>query len=234
MSVDYQNWRYQDMDLTKAEGQQSSYKWTAKSGLMTLADVVQESENSVTFYHRNPEQTVFDLTVAQQDLAQYKEQMFNPLKNLTFGGRMSGKGLKFTGMYDDVYHHTDYKGWRFESEKPATKHSFSVALHTDNGSVEAWEQALAQTERSVNVAKDRAATRAWWREFWQRSWIEAQGEAQEASRNYTLFRYMLGCNAYGKYPTKFNGGLFTFDPWFVRSDKEEPFTPDYRCWVAVR
>lgn len=43
-----------------------------------------------------------------------------------------------------------------------------------------------------------------------------------------LFRYMLGCNAYGSVPTKFNGGLFTFDPVFV--DEKQAFTPDYRKW----
>ncbi len=39
---------------------------------------------------------------------------------------------------------------------------------------------------------------------------------------------MLGCNAYGKYPTKFNGGLFTYDPVYTNS--ELPFTPDFRNW----
>ena len=48
------------------------------------------------------------------------------------------------------------------------------------------------------------------------------------ARNYQLFRYQLGCNAYGKYPTKFNGGLFTVDPSFT--DKNLPFTPDHRNW----
>ena len=58
-------------------------------------------------------------------------------------------------------------------------------------------------------------------------------------RNYELFRYMLGCNAYGQWPTKFNGGLFTFDPLYVASPPalpnregatEEIYTPDYRKW----
>lgn len=53
-------------------------------------------------------------------------------------------------------------------------------------------------------------------------------EAKEITRNYTLFRYMLGCNAYGSVPTKFNGGLFTFDPCHV--DEKQSFTPDYRKW----
>jgi hypothetical protein len=39
---------------------------------------------------------------------------------------------------------------------------------------------------------------------------------------------MLGCNAHGQWPTKFNGGLFTFDPVYV--DSTMAFTPDYRKW----
>jgi len=39
---------------------------------------------------------------------------------------------------------------------------------------------------------------------------------------------MLGCNAFGKYPTKFNGGLFTYDPSLT--DSTLKFTPDFRNW----
>ena len=39
---------------------------------------------------------------------------------------------------------------------------------------------------------------------------------------------MLACNAYGKYPTKFNGGLFTVDPVFT--DSTRAFTADFRNW----
>jgi len=39
---------------------------------------------------------------------------------------------------------------------------------------------------------------------------------------------MLACNAYGSYPTKFNGGLFTFDPILI--DSSFHFTPDFRNW----
>ena len=50
----------------------------------------------------------------------------------------------------------------------------------------------------------------------------------QAGRNYQLFRYMLGCNARGNYPTKFNGGLFTYDPSLT--DTSDRFTPDFRNW----
>ena len=102
------------------------------------------------------------------------------------------------------------------------------------------------------VSQDKKQTRLWWNAFWQRSFIETIGETEnkenskveketgnkeksdakdalkEITRNYTLFRYMLGCNAYGSVPTKFNGGLFTFDPCHI--DEKQAFTPDYRKW----
>lgn len=45
-----------------------------------------EERNLLLFYHRNPEQTVFDIAVAQQGMENVESQMMNPLKDLTFGG----------------------------------------------------------------------------------------------------------------------------------------------------
>ncbi|WP_431218018.1 hypothetical protein ACQ86N_33055 [Puia sp. P3] len=39
---------------------------------------------------------------------------------------------------------------------------------------------------------------------------------------------MLGCNASGHWPTKFNGGLFTWDPSLT--DSSLRYTPDFRNW----
>ncbi|HVS95362.1 MAG TPA: hypothetical protein VHE54_02720, partial [Puia sp.] len=86
----------------------------------------------------------------------------------------------------------------------------------------------------THASDARDATRQWWSAFWKRSFVCIGGDAPDGSpqwqagRNYQLFRYMLGCNAFGNYPTKFNGGLFTFDPSLT--DPSLPFTPDYRKW----
>ena len=74
---------------------------------------------------------------------------------------------------------------------------------------------------------------AWWSKFWDRSHIycrsKRDGSPPESDpvwrvgRDYQLFRYMLGCNARGEYPSKFNGGLFTFDGG-------PGTTPDFRYW----
>ena len=255
--VFYENWRYQERPVRKGEGQQCSYKWAPPKGAVTTADFVSLSskrklpgmtkkENLLLFYHRNPEQTVFDIVVAQQGMENVKSQMMNPLKHLTFGGYLFGDNLEYTGTTDNIYAGTDYRAWNFRSSKVSRKEQFCIVLHTEQtATVEQWEQDLQINLQRIApqgkisskiVSQDKKQTRLWWNAFWQRSFIEPIGDTEnkndsdikEITRNYTLFRYMLGCNAYGSVPTKFNGGLFTFDPCHI--DEKQAFTPDYRKW----
>ena len=255
--VSYENWRYKERMIRKGEGQQCSYKWAPPKGAVTTADFVSLSskrklpgmtkkENLLLFYHRNPEQTVFDIVVAQQGMENVKSQMMNPLKHLTFGGYLFGDNLEYTGTTDNIYAGTDYRAWNFRSSKVSRKEQFCIVLHTEQtATVEQWEQDLQINLQRIApqgkisskiVSQDKKQTRLWWNAFWQRSFIEPIGDTEnkndsdikEITRNYTLFRYMLGCNAYGSAPTKFNGGLFTFDPCHI--DEKQAFTPDYRKW----
>ena len=242
--VSYENWRYQERPIRKGEGQQCSYKWAPPKGTVTSADFVSLKNNAsgrnnqLVFYHRNPEQTVFDVAVAQQGMDEVKSQMMNPLKNLTFGGTLFGENLEFTNTTDGIYAGTDFRAWNFRSSRATRKEQFYIVLHTEQTETTTqWEQGLQTALERIapkgknsakTIVQDKKQTRSWWHSFWQRSFIVAEGEAQEITRNYTLFRYMLGCNAYGSVPTKFNGGLFTFDPCHV--DEKQSFTPDYRKW----
>ena len=255
--VSYENWRYKERMIRKGEGQQCSYKWAPPKGAVTTADFVSLSSkrklpgmtkkgNLLLFYHRNPEQTVFDIAVAQQGMENVKFQMMNPLKHLTFGGYLFGDNLEYTGTTDSIYADTDYRAWNFRSSKASRKEQFCIVLHTEQtATVEQWEQDLQINLQRIApqgkisskiVSQDKKRTRLWWNAFWQRSFIEPIGNTEnkndsdikKITRNYTLFRYMLGCNAYGSVPTKFNGGLFTFDPCHI--DEKQAFTPDYRKW----
>ena len=255
--VSYENWRYKERMIRKGEGQQCSYKWAPPKGAVTTADFVSLSskrklpgmtkkENLLLFYHRNPEQTVFDIVVAQQGMENVKSQMMNPLKHLTFGGYLFGDNLEYTSTTDSIYAGTDYRAWNFRSSKASRKEQFCIVLHTEQTTtVEQWEQDLQISLQRIApqgkisseiVSLDKKQTRLWWNAFWQRSFIEPIGNTEnkndsdikKITRNYTLFRYMLGCNAYGSIPTKFNGGLFTFDPCHI--DEKQAFTPDYRKW----
>lgn len=246
--VFYENWRYKERLIRKGEGQQCSYKWASPKGTVTGADFISPSAdkenqpeamaNRLLFYHHNAEETVFDVAVAQQGMEGVKSQMMNPLKHLTFGGYLLGDNLEFIGTRDGIYAGTDYRAWEFRTSKASKKQQLCIVLHTDQTeNINQWEKGLQSSLQRIApkgkisqkvLSEDRKQSRSWWNNFWQRSFIEAEGEAEEISRNYTLFRYMLGCNAYGSVPTKFNGGLFTFDPCHI--DEKQAFTPDYRKW----
>ncbi|MDE6555598.1 MAG: hypothetical protein K2K55_01380, partial [Duncaniella sp.] len=232
-TVSYENWRYADRPFKKGEGRQNSWKWTSPKNLITSSDSVSPDRNGVTFFHKNPASTVFDTTVSREGLDSVKHLLWNPLANLISGGRLEGDNLKFIGTKDGIYDGTDYRSWNFEAAKPARKHHFTITLsnrQTENPS--AWLAGVDSVKNTVNIRRDREKSRRWWSDFWNRSHISAPTPADTTvsrmTRNYNLFRYMLGCNAYGDEPTKFNGGLFTFDPHHVKADQE--FTPDYRNW----
>lgn len=224
----YENWRYFDRPIRQSESFQTSYKFGVPEGTKTLCDTVDAGKSSITFFHHNADSTVFDATVRQQGLLAVKPQMYNPLGGLIFGGKLSGADLVFKGTSKGKYQSTDYQAWHYTTGKPGRDFHFQIALATLQGSKAAWLDELNHTEHDVNLAKDRKASRRWWNAYWQRSFIESDGESAEYARNYTLFRYMMGCNAMSTWPTKFNGGLFCFDPILVGQDF--PFTPDYRRW----
>jgi hypothetical protein len=233
----YENWRYQDRESKGRANNGNSYKWTSHIPIKTYKDEVTFEDNSVLFYHRNDnKQTVFDITVQQQGLDSVKSQLYNPLYNLTFGGRMEGKGMKPAGKVSGSYTNTDYKGWKLATTKPVKNTEIRITLHKEKApTLAAWKNGLAQTVKNSNQKKAYQNTVDWWKAFWNRSFVLLQPQKKDTGsiewqtgRNYQLFRYMLGCNAYGDYPTKFNGGLFTYDPVFT--NELYPYTPDFRNW----
>ena len=237
MLATYESWRYQDRELRKLESFQNSYKWAPPEGLKTKKDDIAFAGNAVLFYHRNRGETVFDVTVAQQKLNEVKDSLFNPLEKLTFGGKMWGDNFVVAGNSSGKYLQTDFKGWQLKSTKASKKQELKIVLNTGQyPTLEGWksdlENRIKKTEDNKNIRKQ---TLDWWADYWRRSFVFIQPENADSSdpawqvgRNYQLFRYMLGCNAFGKYPTKFNGGLFTVDPIFT--NEERPFTPDFRNW----
>jgi hypothetical protein len=231
----YENWRYQDRVIKARENFGNSWKWAPPKNNVYKKDVIDFTGNEILFYHHNGGETIFDATVAQQGMDTVKDQLYNPLKHLAFGGLLSGKNFKASGIYAGIYVNTDYKGWRLKSISPAKQHSLNLYLYTTQvENIETWKQGLASLKKGIpdnRIAFDK--TQQWWQQFWNRSFIQidkpnTNSKAWETGRNFQLFRYMLACNARGAWPTKFNGGLFTVDP--VYTDTSNKLTPDYRNW----
>ena len=228
VDVTYESWRTHDREITHRERFQTSYKFSAPQGLTTRHDSIIAATDGLTFVHQNGEQTIFDVTVTQQQMDAVKDRLYNPLKNLIFGGRLHGDQFVLKGTTKGRYASSDYQGWTYSSKRPAQRHAFTIALAKKQGSFADWLSLLSETERQIQTKRDLKQTRDWWHQFWQRSYVEMKEGT--LARNYTLFRYMLGCNSRGGWPTKFNGGLFTFDPEYVEKAPEYRLTPDYRNW----
>jgi len=234
--VAYESWRYHDRLMKGRENNQSSYKFAAPPNTTTLADSIGFYNNTVNFYHHNRDSTVFDVIVKQQGMDAVKAEMYNPIKNLTFGGQLHGSGLHPDGTYTGIYLNTDFMAWQL-SGKPTRSQHIELDLFTkQTPNLQSWrtglQQIAADADRSQKTAFEQS--KAWWHQYWDRSFIDINSgknqtnEPWQVGRNYQLFRYMLGCNAFGTSPTKFNGGLFTYDPGLVNPDYA--YTPDFRNW----
>ncbi len=244
----YESWRYKDRPLTRKENNANSWKWTNQK-IIARKDSIAFSDNTVLFYHQNTDSTVFDFTVKQQGLDSVKSQLTNPLQHLVFGGSMSGANFKMAGTTEGKYQETDFKGWQLKSEMASKTHSLQIGLQAKQ--TENISQFLSNLKQPV-TSNLQLATINWWHNYWEKSFIYLEPrpdltnyapgvppenikvrspestDVWQIGRNYQLFRYMLGCNAFGKYPTKFNGGVFTVDPNFT--DTSIHGTPDHRNW----
>jgi hypothetical protein len=240
LKVGYENWRFRDYIPIAKQFMSNSFKRADKQAefdVKTFKDTVEFSSGKIVFFHRNrsDRDDIFDLTVRLQGMDAVKNEMFNPVRNLTFGGYVQSENMSSTGITDGRYLNTDYKSWNLESKKTSKTHRLEIGLHIEQtASVEDWKNQLEQIRQDAAASRKNARRKTldWWQQFWNRSYIFIDGnktdEKWQVARNYQLFRYQLACNAYGKWPTKFNGGLFTFDPAHI--DKDNKGTPDHRNW----
>lgn len=231
----YESWRYQDRIIKARENFANSWKWAAPKNNVYRKDTINFNGNEVLFYHHNLSETIFDATVSEQGMDAVKDQLYNPLKKLAFGGSFSGKNFVPAGTDESSFVNTDYKGWNLKSKTAAKKLSLNLYLFTQQvDDIKIWKQGLDSLQKkSANVQQAYLKTQNWWQEFWKRSFVQIDiddknSEAWNVGRNFQLFRYMLAINARGEWPTKFNGGLLTVDPVFT--DTANKLTPDYRNW----
>ncbi len=231
----YESWRYQDRLITKRENFSNSWKWAPPADKKYTKDEISFSTGGVLFYHNNGQRTVFDTTVTQQGMDGVKEQLYNPLKNLAYGGLLRGGNFIEAGNAEGMYEQTDFKAWKLKSKQPAKSHQLIWILHTATAeNFAGWHQSLKSGLLNANNKNAFTKTQQWWQQFWNRSFIaidenNINSKAWELGRNYQLFRYMLACNAKGFWPTKFNGGLLTVDPLYTDAGNKG-LTPDYRNW----
>ncbi len=240
VSVAYESWRTQDKELALGKERFGAFGLEGYPGkVFRSKDNIEHDDNGVLFYHRNPkDKLVPEVYIKLQELEDFADEINDDLKNRTFGGMLFGEGFKKDETAEGKYHGTSYKSWKLKSEAPEKRHKICIATHIEQiATAAAWKDNLLET---INVAKKEPQqafeqTVSWWNYFWDRSYIYIQPEKVEPEnpvwqmgRNYQLFRYQLGGNVFGEYPTKFNGGNLIYDPVLI--DEKKNYDPDWRQW----
>ena len=241
VEASYENWRYKERPLVKRENFSNSWKWAPPANKTYSRDSIEFWTGAVRFHHNNGPRTIFDSTVAYQGMNEVKKQLYDPLKNRVFGGVFGGYGFEPAGTVSGVYEGTDFMAWKLRSEKAASTHKLKLVLCNSQDqytetilSTSLWYLKAAMIYSLEEEKTAFPKTVQWWKDFWNRSFIyidknKVNSSSWSIARNYQLFRYQLGCNAKGEWPTKFNGGLFTVDPYYTDS-VNKGLSPDYRNW----
>ena len=219
----YDLWRYRDRPVTPEEmGQCRDLLIFGES--VTRADRVDASDGRLVFRHVNEGPNVFDRLIRQQRLEDIAGLYNDVLTGRITGGIISIPDTVFTGREPAEFEGTDCMGYKLEGVRAQS--IWTLTLTALSGQYRDEREWRAELESLENRPIDPAAARAWWAGRFADSYVEIDpdhpgSEWFAIGRNYMLFRYMQLCNATGVFPTKFNGGLFTFD---------EGHTPDYRNW----
>ena len=217
ITVSYENWR----------NSENNYKYP---------DTILAADEGILFYHQIKEEKHFWNHIRQEGLESIAGKFPNVQKNLISGGRLIADNMRYTGKKENIY--AGLPCGCYSLEAAAKYQEIKVLFHISQNILDIWKNELDKTA-SESRSDGRRETLEWWDEFWDRSYINIKPDAADendqdwqAGRNYQLFRYMLGCNAYGRFPTKFNGGLFTVDPvyWGARYGAK---TPDERDWGGI-
>ena len=146
----YESWRYQDRIIKPKESFGNSWKWAAPANTLYKKDEIDFKGNTILFYHHNAAETIFDATVAQQGMENVKSQLYNPLKNLTFGGVFCGDNFIAAGTSFGNYTQTDFKGWKITSKKAATHHALQLYLYNAQvANMPDWEKGLDSLKQRV-------------------------------------------------------------------------------------
>jgi len=238
----YDSWRYEDDELIDADGRRERFTCFSLEGypgpVVRVRDEIRFEGDGVLFYHRNPpDALVPGVLITQQGLDAYRDEIFDDIKDRTFGGVLRGRGMSPAGTSEGTYHGTAYRSWTIASDAPARRHEVVLESRVEQTpDLDGWTGALleaARRPRNLEASRDRSES--WWDAFWNRSHIvvnpgraDTGDAAWRVGRNYQLFRYQLGGNFRGEYPTKFNGGNLGFDPVLVRSSFQ--YSPDWRQW----
>ncbi|KAL4981591.1 Six-hairpin glycosidase-like protein [Aspergillus falconensis] len=238
MTASFESWRTTGWQMKNGEQRQTSWGTIDVKAIplpWQYPDDISFASNGVLNYHHNSDTPLFNFQVAEQNLSRVQpESFFNPMTNNTFGTFMTSPQLRPGTITKGIYQRTNFTAYNLVPRRLSKTYQIYIATGQEQTTdVNGWISDLIRSARRMRFASQKSTT-SWWNSFWDRSHIIINPDAPstdpgfQVGKNYQYFRYMMACNAGGKFPTRFNGGLFTFDP--VLTSTGAPWSPDYRAW----
>lgn len=167
--VHYESWRLEERELPNNRRMSCFSTMGYPGKVTTKPDYIDFSDQGVIFFHRNNnEELIFDKMVEQQGLEKYKDQLWNPQKNLTFGGLIFGEGLVPAGLEDGAYNAIPFKTWKLHSDALSDSHSLTVAFNAaQSETVDEWKKSLQILIDDSKTSKQQARIDAlkWWKDL---------------------------------------------------------------------
>ncbi len=152
-----------------ASGVEQNSAWSlhdAPFELSEAADVFPKGiSNAVAWYHRNEESVAYKSTMLLQSLKPIAYTVKDPIIHRTFGGFMSGTGLKPADNRTLV------------SSAPSDRFALWVAApcyQTDNA--QDWLDEAQVLAEQADADRAEKRTKEWWHAFWERSWVTISGD----------------------------------------------------------
>lgn len=245
-NLSYETWRYTNRSVPSDSNELFQCKEVyqkPKSNAHFYKDTIIPHTHQLITYHQNKNDKLsFSLLVKEQGLESLKDKLYSPQTNRIFGGKLMLNNMVYTGFEKGKYLDTVTKNYHYTTEEKTQHFSLTVTMHVgifDSG--KSFLQVLNdKAQKSIQEEEKKfAESKAWWNAYQEKSFVHIGSEKTDplfrVGKNYTLFQYMLASNIDGFWPTKFNGGLVTFDPHPVSEgkgiiDEEFRYTPDYRRW----
>lgn len=254
LDVSYENWRFVDKIVEPFDyelfGAKEVWGYVGEKGITFHKDDFIVKNDCILFYHKNDNDDLsFDKEMDAQGLSEEKNVFHNPQKNLITGGKLCfGNQADYVGTYSGNYLSTPFVAHKYRLA-PAKKHVINVILHTGQYSdIIKWKDSIPDASDSCHEQTIKS-----WNQFWESSYIlinkhlNSEDTLWRIGRNYNLWRYISAANKGSKFPDKFNGGLFTYDPEIAIKDsrhnfhhighskessreKKYQYSPDYRRW----
>jgi hypothetical protein len=246
ISVSYQTWRWKDRFVNSASSELFQCKEVYQRPNVDahfFKDEFLVEDNSITSYHKNSNTDLsIDILLEDQGLMSLKDKLYNPQYNRIFGGKLILDDMKYIDSSYSRYMDTDCKDYNYKSKAKSKNFNLSIALNY--GIYDFTKDFLIDLNNKasqcvLNINERFNETKKWWIEYYKKSYVEIDGNESDpiyrVGKNYQLFRFMLAANIDGYWPTKFNGGLHTFDPssntkGIGNIPEKFEFTPDYRRW----